>query len=1011
MYKKIAILTITLFFLCHFHQLNAHKNPFYENVQRDSVMDHWVDSVYNNLNLEEKIAQLLMVRAYSNSNEKHYESIEYLIKKYNIGGLCFFQGGPVRQALLTNRYQALSKVPLLISIDAEWGLGMRLDSTISYPRQMMLGALEDNHLIYEMGSDIAEQLKAIGVHMNFAPVADINNNPSNPVINSRSFGELKYNVAEKSLAYMLGMQNNNILTTAKHFPGHGDTNTDSHYDLPVVKHSKERLDSMELIPFKYMIENGLKGVMVAHMNIPSLEENPEIASTLSNNIVDKLLKAEMGFEGLIVTDALDMQGVAKFHKPGEVEIMALKAGNDILLLPQDVPKAIQRIKKAIRNKEFPKEELERRCKKIIAAKFWVGLDQQIEIDTKNLHSRLNKAKYHALRNKLIENAITLLGNKNELIPIDYSESVKIANVVIGEELTTTFQETCDLYANSDHYNLSGNAMFMDFQNLLGKLANYDLVIVSKINGDQRPWKKFGITNHEVDFIEQLIAQNKTIVNVFSNPYSLKYFRNLENAEAVLVAYENSKVSQHRTAQALFGAIRLSGTLPVSAGKFKAKEGIKTNHAVRLSYGIPEEVGLDSERLEEIDVLVSNAIQEKATPGCQVLIAKDQKIIFNKSYGYHSYMKKKAVTDSSIYDLASITKIAATLPVLMKMQEDCIISLDSTLGKYLPELTTSNKADLKIIDVLTHRARLLSWINYYISTFELIDVDYALFDNKLSNNYPFHLGNHTYLFKDYKFKDGLYEHSVSTDYPFQVAEGLYLHKSFRDTIYSRIINSELREKQEYKYSDLGYYFFKKIIENYYKKPLEIISYQMFFSKLGANTTTFLPLSKFPKDQIVPTQNDYIFRKQLLHGFVHDPGAAMLGGVCGHAGLFSNATDLAKIMQLYLNKGYYGNQRFFNESTFDLFNTAPFLEDENRRGIGFDKPEPDPKKEGPSSKKASLKSFGHTGFTGTIAWADPEENLIYIFLSNRIHPDQNNNKLIKTNVRTDIQDVIYNSFIND
>jgi len=1007
MIKRLALIFSLVFYTVVF--AHAKINPFQETYGRDSIQDKWVDSVLNRMSLDEKIAQLLMIRAYSNKGPEHIKSITHLIKKYKIGGLCFFQGGPVRQANLTNYYQSISKTPLLIALDAEWGLGMRLDSTISYPRQMMLGAIQDNRLLYEMGVDIAEQLKAIGTQVNFAPVVDVNNNPANPVINSRSFGELKYNVAQKGMAYMLGLQDQNVLATAKHFPGHGDTDTDSHHALPIINHSRERIDSLELVPFKQLIENGLGGIMIAHLNIPALESGVNVASTLSPNIVTNILRKDLGFGGLIVTDALDMKGVSNYFEPGDLEVRAFKAGNDILLLPQNVQKAIQKIRRAVRHGEISRAEVDRRCRKILATKFWAELDNYKNIELSTVQETINHPKYEALKHKLVENAITLLSDHQNLLPIQRPDTLNIATVLIGDTLKNAFQNTIDLYTVSTHFNIQRDAPKAAFDQLLHKLHDFDLVIVANCNTDQRPWKKFGIKPNAVEFISQLSKQNTTILDIFANPYALSRFKNLSSTAAVIMSYEDNTLTYEKSAQAIFGGTKFLGKLPISEGGFKAGTGIIRNNKIRLSYSLPETEGLNSDTLAKIESIISNAIKEKATPGAQILIAKNGSVVFQKAYGHHTYMSKRPVLNSDIYDLASITKIAATLPVLMKFYEEGKLDLNKTLGDYLPELKESNKDTLKIIDVLCHQSRLISWINYYISTFEPLDKDKPLFSKKFSKEYPYHLGNHTYLYKDFIAKEGVYAHEQSNEFPFEVASGLYMHHSFKDTIYNRITRSELREKNGYKYSDLGYYYFYKIIEEQTGEKLDQHIWKNYYQLLNAATTGYYPLHKFSKQEIVPTQNDVIFRKQLLHGHVHDPGAAMLGGVCGHAGMFSNTNDLAKLLQMYLNKGTYGGVKFLNPETIDLFSSCQNCESDNRRGIGFDKPEPDPEKIGPTCHSASLSSFGHTGFTGTMAWVDPKNQLVYIFLSNRIHPNQNNSKLIRMDIRTEIQELIYRAIV--
>jgi len=443
-----------------------------KNSEAKTKQQLWVDSVFDSMSEEERLGQLFMVAAYSNRDEKHSEELEKLIREYNIGGLIFFQGGPVRQAILTNRYQAKAKVPLLIAIDGEWGLKMRLDSTMAFPKQMTLGAVQDDAYIYAMGKEVARQCKRLGIHVNFAPVIDVNSNPANPVIGVRSFGEDKFKVAEKGIAYMKGMQDNGVIACAKHFPGHGDTETDSHLTLPVITHTKERLNDVELYPFRELIKDSVFSIMVAHMHVPAYDSTTNMATTLSKSVVTDLLKNELQFKGLIFTDALNMKGVSSFFKPGEVDVLALLAGNDVLLYAEDVPTAIRKIHKAIKENKITWAEVDERVKKILTAKFWAGLDSLKPIELHNLYEDLNSSEAKALRQDIYEKALTIVRNDDNLIPIRILDTTTFASITIGvPSQGSNFQHTLDLYAPFTHFTLHKNAGEAETSELEEKLRN------------------------------------------------------------------------------------------------------------------------------------------------------------------------------------------------------------------------------------------------------------------------------------------------------------------------------------------------------------------------------------------------------------------------------------------------------------------------------------------------------------------------------------------------------------
>lgn len=923
------------------------------------------------MTFEEKVGQLFMVAAYSNKKEDHVQDLDKLIAKHKIGGLIFFQGGPVRQALLTNRFQAQSKIPMLIGNDAEWGFSMRLDSTVKYPWNMTLGAIQDNKLIEKMGAQMAKQSKRLGVHFTFGPVVDINTNPNNPIIGNRSFGEDKLNVTAKALAYMKGLQDNGIFATAKHFPGHGDTGTDSHHTLPVVPFDKQRLDSVELYPYKELIKNGLSSVMVAHLNVPSLESREGYPSSLSNKVVTDLLKNELQFDGLIFTDALNMKGASNFKQPGDIDLEAFLAGNDVLLFAENVPKAIDKFKEAFQANLFTEERLAHSVKKILKYKYQVGLYKYKPVEIKNLYEDLNAIEYEALNYQLYENAITVLKNESKIIPLKKLEREKIAYVKLGDGSNETFLAKLKDYADVTEINA------FNLDTALLDLTDFTKVIVGYHKPDGA-WRKNELTFKEINWIDKISKEKETILAFFTKPYSLLKIPNFDHTEAVIQAYQNTDIAQTVTTEIIFGARVSKGKLPVTIkDNFEVNQGLQTQKLDRLGFTVPENVGMDSKKLAKIDSIATYAIKQKATPGMQILVARKGQIIYRKSFGFQKYDSIQKVKNTDIYDVASLTKVLATLPMVMKQYDKKRISLDTHLCQMLPLFENSNKADATLLDMLTHQARFQPWIPFYKNTLDSL-----------------------------KHPDSLYYRmAYSEEFPTKVANNLYLRKDYNTIMLKMIADSPLLDKKQYKYSDFSFIILKEYLERALDKKLDVLVEEQFYKHLGATTMTYNPLNKFESTRIAPTEEDTYFRYQTIQGYVHDMAAAMQGGVSGHAGLFSNSIDVAKMMQLYLQKGKYGDQEFFSEKTFNDFNKCYYCKDGNRRGVGFDKPQLG--KEGPTCGCVSMTSFGHTGFTGTMAWADPEKEIVYVFLSNRTYPNAEPNKLSKLNIREQIQEIIYQS----
>lgn len=943
-----------------------------------SIQNRWVDSVFSSMSPEQRLGQLFMVAAYSNRDLKHAKEIKELIVNYNIGGLIWMQGGPGRQGPLANYYQSVSRVPLLYSIDGEWGLAMRLDSTIRYPKQMTLGAIQNDSLIYLMGRQIARECKRLGIHVNFGPVADVNNNPSNPVIGMRSFGENKYRVAEKAYMYMQGMQDEHVMANGKHFPGHGDTDSDSHKTLPFLTHSAERLDSLELYPFRYLFDRGLASIMVAHLSIPSLDTTSNLASTLSPGIVTGLLKNKLGFKGLVFTDALNMKGVSKFFAPGELDVKALVAGNDVLLFSENVPKAFEEIKKAIAAGKISQTDIDERCKKILQAKYWCGLHVKPQIVTRNLYKELNTKEGEALNDRLAEAALTLLKNENNFLPLQKADSLRIVEISFGVEEKNSLYSMLRDYSYTEHIGLPHDAKPEVIRAAFEKISKAGIVVVQINKATLKAENNYGVGNQTLQLADSIAKLKPTVLVLSCNPYLLNKMKSVDNYRSVLLTYEYLPSLLKASANAILGNTTVNGKLPVSTALYKAETGLFLQ--ARL---VPQQTGkevIKKKRFGLIDSIALAGISEKAYPGCQIVAMQNGEVVYQKSFGAFTYNNDaKPVDDGSIYDLASITKIAATSLALMKLESEGKFDYKQTLGFYLPWLRGSNKENLLIEDVLTHQAGLQAWIPFYLRT----------------------------LTKKDDYKKGYYATHESEEFPTQVAKKLYVVKGFQDTIYKRIRDSKLEEPAKYLYSDLGYYFLQQIIEQLSGKSLNDYVKDM-YAQLGL-ALTYKPLNYFSVNQIPPTENDEKFRKQTVRGYVHDPGAALLGGVAGHAGLFGNALDLAKLMEFYLDKGSFNGQQLLDSNVVKDFTSCHFCPT-NRRGLCFEKPETDPKKESPVNPDCSPESFGHTGFTGTFAWADPKNKLVVVFLSNRVYPSADDNKLAKLGIRGKIHKAFYDALKN-
>ncbi len=957
------------------------------------LTDPTIDSILNTMTLREMIGQLIWVPAYADAMGGNYRSIEELVSRHGIGGIIFFEGSSELQREYTRRIKEVSKLPLIIAIDAEWGTGMRLSDIENFPWQLTLGALEDDSLIYRMGAAIARQCHDVGVNINLAPVADVNNNPLNPVINYRSFGEDPVRVAAKAAMFMKGMQDNGILACAKHFPGHGDTDTDSHKSVPVISGDRQRFDNIELLPFMRLINEGVGALMTGHISVPALDESG-LPSTFSHKVVTGLLREEAGYGGLIITDAMNMAAATKTFPPGVADFNALIAGNDVIEFPVSPLKALDEIASRVESGELAASQITDRVRRVLAAKLWIASCQPGKNDQHAMNSGGDQEGrvpdgstagpgQPALIHELYAGAMTLVENRANLIPLARPDLIRIATVSVNRLAMTGFQKMVDRYASADHY-------FIDPSNEVGarfimsKLKDYDLVIAGFGAMAQKPSGGYGVTPALSRIFSEIAALEHSAVIWFGSPYGLARLDLSRKPAAMLVAYQDNSFTQDIAVQVLFGAIGASGRLPVTVGdSYPAGTGIKTAGSLRLRYAYPENAGLSSEKLiSRVDSIVNEALDTLAFPGCHVIIARRGTVVFNKCYGFHLFDSTEAVTEYDLWDLASVTKVASATPSLMVLDDRGLFDPDKTLGYYLPWYRFSNKGDMLLRDMLAHQAGLRPGLPFWQNTME----------------------------NDSTYRRGLYRDYANRRFALPVSDSLYINRSYLKEMFRAIRDSPLGPKK-YLYSDLTFILAAEIIESLTDSTIDKFAPANIYRPLGAFNITYRPLEKYPRARIVPTEYDSLFRKQLIRGTVHDEATSLLGGVSGHAGLFASGNDLMKVIEMYRRGGEYGGVRILSREVLQRYTTVQYPENDNRRALGFDKPllgnDTIPADEAYPCPSASPSSYGHSGFTGTFIWVDPDEEISYLFLSNRVYPTRRNSLLSDLSVRGRILQAVYDA----
>jgi beta-N-acetylhexosaminidase len=948
------------------------------------IDDSRIDSILNTLTIRDMIAQLIWVPAWASDKGDNFRQVEELVAKHGIGGVIFFEGLRDRQIDFTERIAKVSKIPLIIAQDAEWGTGMRLREIEDFPYQMTMGALQDDSLIYRMGAAVAWQCRDIGVNLNLAPVADVNNNPLNPVINYRSFGEDPEKVASKAVMYMKGLQDNGIMACAKHYPGHGDTDVDSHTGLPVIRGDRKRFDTVELVPFRRLIDEGIGSVMTAHISVPGLDDTPGLPATFSRKVIGGMLREEAGFKGLILTDAMNMAGATMTYPSGIADAEALKAGNDIIEYSTDPLRAIDEIAKRVEKGEIGVDEITSRCRRLLAAKMWL-LNTDADACVSPAGDVIPASAHPALIRDLYAGAMTLIENNENLLPLGRLDRIRIATVSVNRLAMTEFQRMTDRYTNADHYFIDPNNE-QGAQFVISKLKDYDVVIAGFCSLEQKPAGGYGVTPRLNSVFRQIAALNRSAVIWFGNPYGIARLDMSVRPTALLVAYQDNSYTHQTAVQVLFGALSASGRLPVTVNAdYPEGFGIKTPGGIRLQFGFPENAGLSSDMLiSRVDSIVQKGLDTLAYPGCHVLIARRGIVVHNKCYGFHLYDSTEAVSEHDLWDLASVTKVSAATASLMLLNDRGLFDPDKTLGHYLPWYRFSDKGDMLLREMLAHQAGLRSWIPFWRNTLE----------------------------SDSTFRRGIFSDISNRRFALQVSDSIYMNRHYLRDMFREIRDSP-KGPNRYVYSDLTFILAAEIVESLTDMTIDKFAPDNIYRPIGAFNITYNPLEKYPRERIVPTEYDSLFRKQMLRGTVHDEGTAMLGGVSGHAGLFATGNDLLKLVEMYRRGGEYGGVRVLSPEVLKEFTRVQYPENENRRAMGFDKPllgnDTIPPGEAYPCPSASPSSFGHSGFTGTFIWVDPEAEISYVFLSNRVYPTRNNSRLSDLSIRGKILQATYDAII--
>lgn len=991
---KKSIVSPTITFLLFFNTISVQGQFAPDSLQWKEAMAY-ADSILQDLSLKEKVSQLVMPMIWPKNDQATWASWKEMVNKESYGGVLWQKGLPEDQLALTNYMRKYARIPMMVAIDGEWGLSMRLSKTVKWPRNMVLGATANEQLAYAYGVATAKEALKMGVHVNFAPVIDINSNPENPVIGTRSYGSDASLVTRLGIAYAKGLERTGILSTAKHFPGHGDTSSDSHKTLPVIKKSRAELDSVELIPFRHYIQNGLGGIMVAHLKVPALGATAK-ATSATAEVVTTLLQKELGFKGLIFTDGLGMKGIIQGVGGASVAVSVFQAGADVLLAPENPRETVSELLTAVKNNIISEKEVTLRARKIVAYKYCLGAFDRTPLRSKELIKSLSPSSAIKLREEIYQSAITLAKNEEGFFPILKGTSLAIINLGGKLETNTLAQTFKSEGVKVESFTLTGKESKSKKSALFKRLNRYDRILLA-----------VSPSKHHINTgdLLPLVKSSNVSIALFSTPYDVRRFQSLlPNIKGVVFAYDTTVSAQRATALASVGKITFKGKLPVDLSPCFSFGTSLSFTPFDLPQVSPESMGFDANKLMQIDSIALRGITDGAYPGCQILVARRGKIVYHKAFGYKDARKQRPNDKTTLYDLASITKAVVTVPLVMLAVAEGKLSLTATLGQYLPHLRKSDKEKITIRSLLYHTSHLPAGIPFYKALLDSTSFTPPLFTNKPGPLYTVQIESHKWGQKDWRYNDSLVSRDSSALYPIRFAKGYYLSSDVRPMIQKMIRDVKLQKKRAYHYSDLNFILLQDVLEAIYQKRLDQLFSEKVLSPLEIVDLFYLPYRNSSLSRLAEGQTDLFLRKQILLGDVDDESAAMLGGVSGNAGLYGSAYSLAKVVQLIANGGSLGGKKIIPQKEVRRFTTArikasPFA-------LGFDRQRA---KNKPSnlSEKAPMETYGHTGFTGTCFWIDPINDLTYIFLSNRGTPERWNPKIIKGQIRKKIQTLIYSS----
>lgn len=968
----------------------AQEPALLKQIQDTEACRRWVDRQMERMTLKQKVGQLFIYSLQPVTTQYNKNVLRKTIEDYAIGGLLFTGGEAGKQIQLTNFGQSCTSVPLMVTFDGEWGLGMRLKNMPSFPYNRVLGCIQHDTLIYAYGKEVARQCRLVGVQMNFAPVADVDNNPRNPVINFRSFGSNARKVAGKVTAYATGLEAGGVLAVCKHFPGHGDTDIDSHKALPELNFDRSRLDSVELYPFKKAIEAGVGGVMVGHLHAPTLGDKP---ASISEGVIMHTLVDELHFNGLTVTDALEMKGIAGHD---DVCAQALAAGNDMLLAPRNLKKEIEGIMTAIKKGGLSVDDIDRKCRKVLMFKYALGLADWHDIQEEGLDEKIMTPQLQALQEELAKAAVTVLKDSSALLPLDLSVSGTVL-LSVSPSLSEAYPFYHRLRQGFPVNWIHANTDSLEV--IAARLRPVQRVLVALHSQDVEPY---------APLLENLAADKPLALICFGDMKMLEKIPNVvRHASTVILAHTDVDYVQRQVADLFLGNAYADGRLSIPLdGLFKEGDGLTIDPDSPRKYE-PEDVGMDASILAHIDSIAEEGIKLGAYPGCHVMILREGLPVYNKCFGNYTYEGGTSVKENSVYDLASLTKVTATLLAVMKLYDEGKFGLTDRVSDYLPVLKKTDKSRLTIQDLLFHESGLPAYLPFYEEAIDMKSCKGELFRKKPDKDHTLKLAENMYACSNFRYKPEWVSRVPSADYPFQVSDSLFLNKDFCREVVKQIAEAPLKGKS-YRYSCLNFMLLKEVVEKIAGMPMDAYLDSVFYEPMGLRHTAFLPLRKFKKEQIVPSVKEDLLRGGPLQGFVQDEAAAFMGGVSGNAGLFSTAHDVARIAQMWLDKGICGDRRYLSRATCELFTTLKSRS--SRRGLGFDKPDMEDPEHSPCTPEAPGSVYGHTGYTGTCVWVDPDNELVFVFLSNRTYPSAlAPNNLVKYNIRTRMQQAMYQSII--